>query len=64
MSEPFLIRPKEADYISHVAYTRALEAYCGTLEHAIRQCIDAGVLSSDPTPLFKREKQNENQQGI
>ena len=25
-------RPRESDYQSHVAYTRALEAYCDTLE--------------------------------
>lgn len=25
-------RPIESDYISHVAYTRALEAYCDSLE--------------------------------
>ena len=27
-----LTRPKEHEYVSHVAYTRALEAYCDALE--------------------------------
>ena len=27
-----MTRPRESDYTSHVAYTRALEAYCDQLE--------------------------------
>jgi hypothetical protein len=27
-----LTRPKEHEYVSHVAYTRALEEYCDALE--------------------------------
>jgi len=31
-AEPVASRPKERDYVSHVGYTRALEAYCDSLE--------------------------------
>jgi hypothetical protein len=33
-------RPFEPDYISHVAYTRALEEYCDTLVHPQEQRIN------------------------
>jgi len=29
-----MTRPRESDYTNHVAYTRALEAYCNMLEKA------------------------------
>ena len=30
-------RPLESDYASHVAYTRALEMYCDTLEQSAQE---------------------------
>jgi hypothetical protein len=31
------IRPVESDYLSHVAYTRALEVYCDNLEKPVQE---------------------------
>ena len=33
-AEPVALRPKQHDYASYVGYTRALEAYCDSLEQA------------------------------
>ncbi len=57
MTDPNLIRPFEASYTSHVAYARALEEYCNTLE----QLIDANNLWSYPPT---QGTQDENKRSV
>ena len=39
-----MIRPKESDYLSHVAYTRELEKYCDWLTNSETEELKAKLL--------------------
>lgn len=48
-------RPIEADYNSHVAYTRALEAYCDGLEQPVQEPV-AWLMPEGETVLLHTDE--------
>ena len=47
-------RPQEADYTSHVAYARALEAYCDGLEN--RELLELAAKAAGPPQRQQRSQ--------
>jgi hypothetical protein len=65
-----MTRPRESDYTSHTAYTRALEVYCDWQKELIAMSIDAlrdacgGRCNAEYNPCHAREALTEIEKNL